>query len=89
MTTATSLFLTEGELADRMGIKLDLLKTALPALAKSGFPQPDPLFDGRRYWPACEAFLDRRYGLSSSSGQGTTALPSLDEEEPWKRKRSA
>ncbi|MBX5001845.1 winged helix-turn-helix domain-containing protein [Rhizobium lentis] len=86
MTKANALFLTEGELADRMGIKLDLLKTALPALQKTGFPMPDPLFDGRRYWPACEAFLDRRYGLSSSSGQGN---PALDEEEPWKRKKSA
>ncbi|TCA48560.1 site-specific integrase [Rhizobium pisi] len=57
MTKATALFLTEGELADRMGVKLDLLKTALPGLAKSGFPAPDPLFGGRRYWPACEAFL--------------------------------
>lgn len=80
MTKATALFLTEGELADRMGVKLDLLETALPALAKSGFPAPDPLFGGRRYWPACEAFLDRRYGLSSSSGQGT---PALDGEEKW------
>ncbi|PDS68825.1 winged helix-turn-helix domain-containing protein [Rhizobium phaseoli] len=89
MTKASSLFLTEGELAGRMGIELDILKTALPALTKAGFHVPDPLFANRRYWPACEAFLDRRYGLSSSSGQGTTALPSLDEEEPWKRKRSA
>lgn len=86
MTKATALFVTEGELADRMGIKLDLLKTALPGLQKIGFPQPDPLFENRRYWPACEAFLDRRYGLSSSSGQGN---PALDEEEPWKRKKSA
>ena len=84
-----SLFLTEGELAARMGIDLDMLKTALPALSQSGFPQPDPLFANRRYWPACEAFLDRRYGLTPQSGQGNVALPSLDEEEPWKRKRSA
>lgn len=80
MTKASSLFLTEGELAGRMGVELELLKTALPALAKSGFPSPDPLFGGRRYWPACEAFLDRRYGLSSSSGQGT---PALDGDEKW------
>jgi hypothetical protein len=84
-----SLFLTEGEIAKRIGIELDVFKTAIHALTQQGFPLPDPLFANRRYWPACEAFLDRRYGLSPQSGQGNTALPSIDEEEPWKRKRSA
>lgn len=86
MSKSDALFLTEGELAARMGLKLDVLKTALPALSQAGFPSPDPLFDGRRYWPACQAFLDRRYGLASSS---PGAIPALDEVEPWKRKRSA
>lgn len=81
-----SLFLTEGELAARMGIDLPILQTALPALTKAGFPVPDPLFANRRYWPACEAFLDRRYGLSSSSPQGA---PALDGVEPWKLKKLA
>jgi hypothetical protein len=81
-----ALFLTEGQLADRMGLTTEQFKIALPALTKSGFPQPDPLFCNRRYWPACEAFLDRRYGLGTSSAG---AIPALDEEEPWKRKRLA
>lgn len=80
MSKATALFLTEGELAERMGIKTELLKDALSALSKSGFPPPDPLFGGRRYWPACEAFLDRRYGLTSSS---PAANPGIDGEEKW------
>lgn len=81
MTKATALFLTEAQLAERMGISTDLLNTALPALSKSGFPMPDPLFGNRRYWPACEAFLDKRYGLAASSLQAT---PGLDGEEKWK-----
>ncbi|QHW26616.1 winged helix-turn-helix domain-containing protein [Rhizobium leguminosarum bv. viciae 248] len=80
MAKSSSLFLTEAQLAARMGIDADILGTALPALTKAGFPVPDPLFANRRYWPACEAFLDRRYGLSPSSGQGT---PALDGEEKW------
>lgn len=86
MSKADALFLTEGELAARMGLKLEVLKIALPALGQEGFPMPDPLFAGRRYWPACQAFLDRRYGLASSS---PSAIPALDEVEPWKRKKSA
>ncbi|NTG94211.1 winged helix-turn-helix domain-containing protein [Rhizobium rhizogenes] len=80
MTKATALFLTEAQLAERMGITTDVLKTALPALMQAGFPIPDPLFANRRYWPACEAFLDRRYGLAAALGQG---IPALDGEEKW------
>ncbi|MBW8285875.1 MAG: winged helix-turn-helix domain-containing protein [Rhizobium sp.] len=86
MTKPGALFLTEAQIAARIGIEVDAFKIALPALTKTGFPQPDPLFAGRRYWPACQAFLDRRYGLTSSS---PSAIPALDEEEPWKRTRSA
>jgi hypothetical protein len=80
LTKATALFLTEAQLAERIGLTTEAFKTALPALMKSGFPAPDPLFDKRRYWPACEAFLDRRYGLAAASGQGT---PALDGDEKW------
>lgn len=79
MAIATALFLTEAELAARMGIKTDLLKGALPSLAKAGFPMPDPLFGGRRYWPACEAFLNRRYCLTEAN----QAPPGLDGQENW------
>lgn len=81
MSKATALFLTDAQLAERLGISLDLLKTALPALEKAGFPEQDPLFDRRRYWPACHAFLDRRYGLGSQLPQGNFAP---DGEERWK-----
>ncbi len=81
-----TLFLTDSEIAKRLGLDTEQFKTALPALLKEGFPRPDALFAERRYWPACQAFLDRRYGLASSSPQ---ANPGLDEEEPWRRKKSA
>ena len=86
MAKSTALFLTEAELADRLGVSTEVFKIALPALDKSGFPLPDPLFQNRRYWPACQAFLDKRYGLASSSLQ---ANPGLDGEEKWNWKPRA
>lgn len=83
MSKAEALFLTEAQIAERMGLTTEQLKIALPALMQAGFPMKDPLFADRRYWPACQAFLDRRYGLTSSSPR---AIPALDEVEPWKRK---
>ncbi|KRB61596.1 hypothetical protein ASE04_21170 [Rhizobium sp. Root708] len=76
------IFVTEGQLAKRLGLTLDMLKTALPAATQAGFPDPDPLFANRRYWPACSAWLDRRYGLS---GSADGPYPP-DEQEPWKPK---
>lgn len=81
MSKASALFLTEAQIAERIGLATDVFSSALPALAKSGFPAPDPLFQNRRYWPACQAFLDRRYGLASSSAP--QANPGLDGEEKW------
>ncbi|WP_176086286.1 winged helix-turn-helix domain-containing protein [Martelella sp. HB161492] len=77
---SNAIFLTEAQIAARMGLSTSQLKAALPALTKSGFPTPDPLFLNRRYWPACEAFLNRRYGLIESAMQAT---PGLDGEETW------
>lgn len=80
MSKATALLVTEAQIAERMGLQTDELKAVLPTLTKAGFPQPDPLLKNRRYWPACQAFLDRRYGLTSSSPQ---ADPGLDGAEQW------
>lgn len=80
MAKSDILFVTEGQIAERLGLSLDALKTALPAASKEGFPQPDPLFANRRYWPACLAWLDRRYGLRKSDGPYAP-----DGVEDWKR----
>jgi hypothetical protein len=74
------LFVTDAEIANRVGIAANAFKTVLTALEKAGFPRPDPLFCGRRYWPACKRFLDRRYNLDTSSMPG---IPALDGEEKW------
>lgn len=81
MAKADQLFLTDAEIAQRIGIKTDQWKTAVISLEKSGFPKPDPLFERRRYWPACRAFLDKRYDIGSLSPKGNPAQP--DGDEKW------
>ncbi|KPH09035.1 winged helix-turn-helix domain-containing protein [Rhizobium acidisoli] len=80
MARSDTLFITDGELSRRLGLTLDQLKIALPGAMKAGFPAPDELFANRRYWPACVAWLDRRYGLRAD-GAGGPYVP--DGQENW------
>lgn len=57
------LFLTDGEVAVRLGAKPDEFAGTLIVLERAGFPPKDPQFGNRRYWPAVKAWLDRRYKL--------------------------
>jgi hypothetical protein len=72
------LFLTEGEIAMRVGVSSPDWQAAAYVLEKSGLPRPDPLFGQRRYWPAVRAFLDRRAGMAQSLAPLTR-----DGEEHW------
>lgn len=83
MAKFETLFVTEAQCAERLGLSTEQFKTALLAATKSGFPMKDPLFENRRYWPAVRAWLDRRYGLYGSDVHGPYAP---DEQEPWKRR---
>lgn len=80
MAKADQLFLTEAQIAERIGLPTDKVKIALKTLEKVGLPMPDPVFENRRYWPAVKAFLDQRYNLGKQSPQGN---PSLDGDEKW------
>lgn len=83
MAKSDALFVTEAQCAERLGLSLDQFKTAIIAASKAGFPQPDPLFGNRRYWPAVRVWLDRRYGMSDE--RGMLSIPALDGKESWKR----
>jgi len=76
------LMLTDAECAKRIGVETEDFKSMLPTLEKSGFPQKDPLFK-KRYWPAIQAFLDRRNGLASSSTRRNTAPPVEKDGKLW------
>ena len=58
------LYLTDAELIRRLGVPDKTLRPILPTLEnKFGFPKKQPLFGGRRYWPAVKTWLDRNNGL--------------------------
>jgi hypothetical protein len=80
VTKADVLFLTDAQVAERIGVTTDEFKQIAPALEGEGFPVKDAVFFRRRYWPAIQAFLDQRYNLRPSSVQG---IPALDGEETW------
>jgi len=82
MAKPDALFVTDAQLAERIGLTTEQIKAKTSTLEKSGFPSKDVMFENRRYWPAVRAWLDRRYGLYGAHGHN--AYP-LDEEELWKR----
>jgi hypothetical protein len=62
------LYLTDAELIRRLGVPDRTLRSILPTLEnKFGFPKKQPLFGGRRYWPAVKAWLDKHNGLPSDA----------------------
>ena len=80
MARTESLYLTEARIAEKIGVSVDEWRATALVLEGQGLPKRDPLFSNRRYWPACKAFLDRRYNLGPQSGEG---IPALDGEERW------
>jgi len=77
---ADPLYLTEVQIAQRLGVTVNEWKATAVVLERQGLPKPEALFGSRRYWPAVRTFLDRRYDLEPQSGQGN---PALDGEERW------
>lgn len=73
-----TLFMTDGEIADRIGMSALEWQQTAKVLERAGLPSPDPLFHNRRYWPAVRAYLDRRAGLVHDAPP-----PIRDGEEKW------
>lgn len=58
------LYLSDAELIRRIGVPEKTMRSMLPGLEKKyGFPRKQPLFGGRRYWPAVKAWLDKHNGI--------------------------
>jgi hypothetical protein len=66
-----TLYVTDDELIDRLGVPTEKAKDALRVLdhehRRNGFPQKQMLWGNRRYWPAVKAWLDTHYGLKIPS----------------------
>ncbi|MDO8596611.1 MAG: hypothetical protein Q7R45_08305 [Sulfuricaulis sp.] len=61
-----TLYLTDQQIAAKLGVSDKSWRVAVLGFELqrgSGFPRHDPLFPGKRLWPAVEAFLLRRAGL--------------------------
>ena len=74
-----ALFMTDGEIAERVGLSAAEWVALAGVLERSGLPRRDPSFKGRRYWPAVRAYLDRRAGL----GHNASPPAAEDGEEHW------
>jgi hypothetical protein len=61
---ATGLFPCEAEIARRLSQTPFEWAAKATILERDGLPRVDPLMGGR-YWPAVQAFWNRRYCLSS------------------------
>lgn len=63
-----TLYITDAELIRRMGVPEKIARQTLRALdaqhRKTGFPQKQALWGGRRYWPAVKAYLDKSNGVT-------------------------
>lgn len=59
------LYLLDSELIRRLGVPEKVMRPMLPGLeSKFNFPRKQPLFGGRRYWPAVKKWLDTHNGLN-------------------------
>jgi hypothetical protein len=60
----SGLFLSEDEIAKRLGQQPSEWRSKVRVLERDGFPRIDALMGGR-YWPAIIAWWNRRYGLTN------------------------
>src|SRR5262245_20849395 len=59
------LYVTDAELIRRIGLPEKLGRTVLRTLVDKhqGFPKPQKMSGGRRYWPAVKAYFDKMNGM--------------------------
>ena len=69
--TAPLIYLTDKQIASRLGLSPNKWESIAPVLEREGAPRRDALFDDKRCWPALLEFLVKRAGGSAVN----TALP--------------
>lgn len=78
-------FVTDAELIRRLGLPEKVGRVALRELDKASkarrpFPQPDPLFGNRRFWPAVKQWLLDYKGVHLNSSNKAPLVPVAWEE---------
>lgn len=76
----TGLYVSDDEMFRRLNVCRDKGRAAVEQLEPQGFPRKDPLFSGKRYWPAVRSFLDKRNGIGETQA---TPNASPEDEENW------
>lgn len=71
------LFPCEAEVARRLSQDPTSWAAKALVLERDGLPRIDPLM-GARYWPAVQAYWNRRYGLSHVEAVALDGLENLD-----------
>jgi hypothetical protein len=80
------LFVTDAELIRRLGLPDKIGRAAIQELDRSSragrsrFPQKDPLFGHRRFYPAVENYLMLRYGVNDAASQQKEQHYATDDE---------
>lgn len=71
------MYLTDTEIRERLKIPAKRWRAVVQHFERRGFPKVDPLV-GKRYWPAIEAWMLKRY-----SGESVMRTPEPEETENW------
>lgn len=61
------LYLDDTAIAARIGVTPSAFRAKVAMLEGRGFPRANAFFDGKRYWPAVRAWLDRQEGVVTNS----------------------
>jgi hypothetical protein len=80
------MFVTDAELLRALHLPEKAGRRALAALDAGipnvpKFPQPDPLFGGRRYWPAVQAWFVAYYDVRLPDGGNQVTIQPMWEED--------
>lgn len=71
------LFPPEAEIARRLSQTPQTWHAKALVLERDGMPKVDPIMGGR-YWPAVEAYFNRRYGIATSGPSALDGMENLD-----------
>ena len=63
---AGGLYISEDEIASRVGVGRKRWRSLAATLERDGLPKRNPVI-GKRYWPAVRSFLDRMEGVGQGS----------------------
>ncbi len=72
MNPPERLYVSDDDLPGLVGVDKETLGVAIRTLdrnPKSGFPQKDPMFGGKRYWPKVKAWFEDYNGVSVAPPQ--------------------